>query len=67
MEMNSKNSKKILIGIFVLELSIGFASAIVVDSNYLILYPGEEGRVSLEIENNENFDIESVSIALILD
>jgi len=65
--MNAKNSKKILIGIFLLVLSIGFISAIVVDSTYLTLYPGEEGRVTIEIENNENFDIEGVSIALILD
>ena len=65
--MNTKNSKKILTGIFFLILSIGLTSAIIVDSTYLTLYPGEEGRVTIEIENNENFDIESVSIALILD
>lgn len=65
-KMNKKNLKKILIGIFLLVSTIGFTSAVVVDSNYLILYPGEEGRITMEIENNENFDIEDVSISLIL-
>jgi len=65
--MNTKNSKKFLTGLFFLVLTIGFTSAVVVDSTYITLFPGEEGRVTLEIENNENFDIEGVSIALILD
>ena len=65
--MKTKNTNKIFIGLFLLVLTISFISAVVVDSNYLTLYPGEEGRVTIEIENNENFDIESVSIALILD
>ncbi|MCH8945576.1 MAG: hypothetical protein IIA85_01515 [Nanoarchaeota archaeon] len=65
--MTTKNSKKILTGIFFLILSIGLTNAIVVDSTYLTLYSGEEGRITIEIENNENFDIEGVSIALILD
>ena len=42
-------------------------SSIVVDATYITLFPGEEGRVTIEIENNENFDIEDVSLALILD
>ena len=62
-----KNQIKSIFAIILLVFTIGFLSAVVVDSNYLTLYPGEEGRVTIEIENNENFDIESVSIALILD
>ena len=45
---------------------IAFASAILVDANYITVYPGEEGKVSINVENNENFDIESVSVSLVL-
>lgn len=55
-----------LAGILILVLAVNFISAVVVDADYITLYPGEEGRVSLNIDNNENFDIESVSVALIL-
>jgi hypothetical protein len=43
---------------------IGFASALVVDADYVTTYSGEEVRINLEIENNEDFDIEDISIAL---
>lgn len=46
--------------------TISFASAVVVDADYITVFPGEEGRVVIEIENNENFDIEDVSIQIIL-
>ena len=45
---------------------ISFASAILVDTNYITVYPGEEGKVSINVENNENFDIEDVSVSLVL-
>jgi hypothetical protein len=45
---------------------IAFASAILVDTNYITVYPEEEGKVSINVENNENFDIESVSVSLVL-
>ncbi len=48
-------------------MSLSFVSPIVVDSDFTTLYPGEEGKITLEIENNENFDIEDVSIRLILE
>ena len=47
--------------------SLNFASAIVVDTNYITIYPGEEGKITLKIDNNENFDIEKVSASLLLD
>ncbi|MFH1585591.1 MAG: hypothetical protein ABIB79_02400 [archaeon] len=47
-------------------LSLSFTSAIIVDADYITLYPGEEGSVSVEVDNNENFDIEDVSIAIVL-
>jgi len=45
-------------------LTLTFVSAIVVDTNYVTIYPGESGKVTLNIENNGNFDIEDVSVAL---
>ena len=39
-------------------------SAIIVDADYVTLYPGEEKTVTLNVENNENFDIEDISISL---
>jgi len=62
-----KTQIKTITTILFLVLSIAFVSAVVVDSTYITLFPGEEGRVTIEIENNENFDIERVSIALLLD
>ena len=44
--------------------SLSFASALAVDVDYITIYPGEDGRVTLKIENNEGFDIEDISVAL---
>ncbi|HEB46861.1 MAG TPA: hypothetical protein ENI22_00135 [Candidatus Pacearchaeota archaeon] len=65
--MRNKIFNKATFGVFGIILAIfalSFASAIVVNADYIILFPGEEGRITVEIENNENFDIESVSISL---
>jgi len=43
---------------------LAFASAVVVDADYVTIYPGQSGKVSVKIDNNENFDIERVSLAL---
>jgi hypothetical protein len=58
---------KLLVGMILVVFTISFASAIVVDADYVTLFPGEEGRILVEVENNENFDIEDVSMALRLD
>lgn len=55
---------KFAVGIFLLVLTIGFSAGIIVDSDYETIYPGESEEITLEIENNENFDIEDVSLAL---
>ena len=55
---------KILFGIIFLVAVVGFVSAVAVDANYVTLYPGKQGSVSVKVDNNENFDIESVSLAL---
>ena len=47
-----------------LVLTLNFATAVIVDSNFITIFPGEEGRIILDVENNNNFDIEDVSIAL---
>ncbi|HUW43350.1 MAG TPA: hypothetical protein VMV95_00060 [Bacillota bacterium] len=57
---------KIVAGILLIVLSFQFLSAIIVDSDYITIYSGESGKVTLNIENNENFDIEDVSVALYL-
>lgn len=58
---------KIITSIFVLLFSLSFASALVVDADYITTFPGEDGRIVIELENNEDFDIEDVSVTLILD
>lgn len=66
-----KKTSKIIIGLAILFIyifgMISFASALLVNADYATLYPGEEGKVSLNIENNENFDIEDISASLVLD
>ena len=64
--MNAKLNK-FIIGMILAVFAINFISAIAVNADYVTLFPGEEGKVTVGIENNENFDIESVSMALNLD
>ena len=61
------NKKIITTGILTLIYIVSFlafASAVVVDADYATVYPGQDGKVSIKVDNNENFDIESVSLAL---
>lgn len=62
--MKTQTLTKSLAGIVFLVLAISFASALVVDTDFVTLYPGESERVEVEIDNNENFEIVDVSIAL---
>lgn len=52
---------------FVCFLSLNLISAISVNADYISLYPGEEGRIGIELKNNNNFDTEFVSLALNLE
>ncbi|MFH1643426.1 MAG: hypothetical protein ABH967_02225 [Patescibacteria group bacterium] len=64
------NKQKILTTIFALTflvLTLNLASALVVDADYVTIYPGESGSVKVDVDNTFNFDIEDVSIALVLD
>ena len=66
--MPNKNSLTALLGMFLLVvLTANLVSALVVDANYVTMYAGEQKSVSLQIDNNENFDIEDVSVSLVLD
>lgn len=62
--MNSKNLT--ITSIFILLISLPFISSVIVDADYITIFPGEEGRVVIEIENNEDFDIEDVSVQILL-
>ncbi len=61
---NQLNFQKITMGILLLIFTLPFLPAIIVDSDYITIYSGESGKVTFNIENNENFDIEDVSVAL---
>jgi len=45
---------------------ISFASAILIDADYVTIYPGEQGSVKINVKNNENFDIQDVSVSIVL-
>jgi len=57
-------NKQILTTIFAIFISLSFISALSVNADYASIYPGEEGKVSAELHNNNNFDIEFVSMEL---
>ena len=50
----------------IVAITIPMTSAIIVDADYITIYAGEEGKVSINVENNENFDIEGVSVQIVL-
>lgn len=62
--MERKRLLKVLIGLLFLSVFANLTSAVIVDADYVTVFPGEEGRVSINIENSENFDIEDVVISL---
>ena len=63
---NKMNTNKIIFLIMALVFTMNLASSVIVDADYVTLYPGEEGSMTLDIENNENIDIENVQVSLIL-
>jgi hypothetical protein len=60
------NSKLITIFALAILINLGLTSALVVDADYITIYPGEQGKIEVEIENNEDFDIEDVSVQILL-
>lgn len=69
--MKSKKILEIFSIIFTLFiLNFVFAvtgNAVNVDADYITIYSGEQKNIKIDVENNENFDIEDVSIKLVLD
>jgi len=66
MEQKTKIVVALAIMFLYLASLISFASAIIVDIDYITIYPGEQGNVRIDVDNNENFDMEDVSIAIVL-
>jgi len=62
-----KQTNLTILSIIFLVVILNLASALVVDVDYITIYPGGEGSIKIEVENNFDYDIEDVSIALILD
>ena len=62
-----KPLNSIFIALVFVFLSMHFASAIIVDADYITLYSGEEGTINLNVDNNENFDIKDISVSLNLE
>jgi hypothetical protein len=60
-------NKQILTTIFAIFISLSLVSALSVDADYVSVYPGEEGKISIDIHNNDDFDIEFVSMELNLE
>jgi hypothetical protein len=67
MKTNTKFLALTFAGIVLAVLTLNILSAITADASYVTIYPGEEGPVSIKVDNNENFDIEQVSVSLTLD
>jgi len=67
-QMKQKTKVAVGIGILIIYMlsMISFASAVIVNANFITIFPGEEGKITIEVDNNENFDIEDVSVSLIL-
>ncbi len=64
-----RNKKIIISGIILFLYLLGalhLASALIVDSDFATIYPGEEETIDLEVENNLNYDLKDVSVSLIL-
>ena len=59
-------AKTLILGLVFLVLAVPFISAVIVDADYITIHPGEEGKITLDVENNENFDIENVFVSVAL-
>jgi hypothetical protein len=65
-----RNTEKILItavlAVIYIFSSASTASALSVNAEYITIYPGDQGNVRITVNNNGNFDVEGISIALVL-
>ncbi|MFH1607531.1 MAG: hypothetical protein ABIA78_00145 [archaeon] len=62
------NTQKLLISFaLILLLSVSFVASLDVDADHITIYPGDEGSVTLEVENSLDDDLADVSVRLILE
>jgi len=57
-------TKGLLIMFIILLYGLSIVSSVVVDADYAVTYPGKQAKVTVEVTNNEDFDIEGISISL---
>lgn len=62
----SKTVSLITISLIFLSILISFISALSVNVDYITLYPSEQGNIKVRVENNNNYEIEDVSVAITL-
>lgn len=55
-----------IIAVFIFMFVSGISS-LSVDADYITIFPGEEGEIKIDVENNQNFDIEDVEVYLNLE
>ncbi len=58
------NKNYILLAFVALIFAAGMVSSLSVDANFITIYPGEQGRVSVNVENNQNMDFEDIRMQL---
>jgi hypothetical protein len=62
--MDAKNTSKMITCAFLLVFTLSLISSVIVDADYATVYSGEQVEVRIEVDNNEDFDIDDVSLAL---
>ena len=72
-EKNMKNKAVLTIGVLILISGICLilaqgitGNAVGVNADYVTLFPGEQDSISLDIKNNNDFDIEEITVSLVL-
>ena len=50
-----KKTLKFFALMFILLVFVETVSAVIVDTDYMTVYPGEEGMIKITVDNNENF------------
>jgi hypothetical protein len=64
--MKTKILISLSFALVLLVLTLNMISALSVDSEYITIYPGDSGSVTLNVKNNLNNDLTDVSVMLVL-
>lgn len=59
--------KKIMLILGILLISAAAVSALSARADYVTIYPGEEGRISINLDNDQDFNVENIVFSLNLD